>query len=427
MSAFVSSVVSIAIAISCTTSWSSHAHAIWHRAIAAAGCYEECPPFPPSRRFAAREVTISLLSMLASSSSNRPPLLGEELRENERKSCSVGQSESTVRVGALYFAVPEYISQRWAPTSSFCSARAMFIFPAHGHPFDPHSSSFPFSQCLSPLRLALTLLAILLKAVAVVVETQSAAPSNELKRSSWLTVTLSLETLPSINTLAESLPITLSGPPAPPMRGRCVYRGARGVRFDVSTWRPEAALAAKPRVDAPPIYESETPVSMAKMMMTRHVSDRHFPFSLSLSLPSFLVSVRPIPSLYSCASWSGASRRWTPPFASFALVERRRHATSLWLHPVHPRTPLSSTSLLLSLVALPAATPRGPRARHVTHHPVTFPLPHLPSRPLHIPVPDTHPSADIPRSRQPPAPLAVCPAFITTRARLPTTVSRVRV
>ncbi|KAJ6453508.1 hypothetical protein C8R45DRAFT_1223110 [Mycena sanguinolenta] len=181
MSAFVSLVVSIAIAISCTT---SYRHPIWHDAVAAAESYEELPARRGRRRFAAREGTTSLLSMLASSS-NRPPLLGEE----------------AVCVGALYFAAPEspgYISPGWAP-----------------HP---------------------------------------------------------RRTLPSINTLAESLPITLSGPPAPPMRGRHVYRGGRGVGFNVSTWRPETALATKPRVEAPlpAIYESETPVSMANMMMSRH-------------------------------------------------------------------------------------------------------------------------------------------------------------
>ncbi|KAJ6470996.1 hypothetical protein C8R45DRAFT_421895 [Mycena sanguinolenta] len=157
-------------------------------------------------------------------------------------------------------------------------ARAMFIFPVHGHPFDPASSSFPFSQCLSPLRLALTLLAILLvacairrlptwrmrigakKSVAVIVEKRSAAPSNDSEQK-----------LPSVSTLAESLPITLSGPSAPSMRGRHVYCGGRGVGVNV-TWRPEAALATKPRIEAPlpAIHESETPVSMAKMMMSRH-------------------------------------------------------------------------------------------------------------------------------------------------------------
>ncbi|KAJ6471011.1 hypothetical protein C8R45DRAFT_422089 [Mycena sanguinolenta] len=45
-------------------------------------------------------------------------------------------------------------------------------------------------------------------------------------------VSRSWETLPSVNTLAESLPITLSGQPAPPMRGRHVYRGGRDVGFN---------------------------------------------------------------------------------------------------------------------------------------------------------------------------------------------------
>ncbi|KAF7366987.1 hypothetical protein MSAN_00957500 [Mycena sanguinolenta] len=174
----------------------------------------------------------------------------------------------------------------------------MFILPAHAHPFDAASSSFPFSWSaasngllaqwiLSPLRLALTLLATLLVFMAVrrvlsarfgakkavvtvpVSEKQGAPPADSTtEKRSWRGL------LPSLNvtTLAEALPITLNGPPPPPMRGRHVYRGGRGVGFNVSTRRPEAALATRPRVEAPlpAIYESETPVSMAKMIMSRH-------------------------------------------------------------------------------------------------------------------------------------------------------------
>ncbi|KAJ7291575.1 hypothetical protein C8J57DRAFT_1705134 [Mycena rebaudengoi] len=66
------------------------------------------------------------------------------------------------------------------------------------------------------------------------------------------------------------LPITLSPPPPPAMRGRHVYRGGRGVGLI----RLEAAhVRAVAPVECPPaaIYESQTPVSMAKMIMSRHV------------------------------------------------------------------------------------------------------------------------------------------------------------
>ncbi|KAJ6471015.1 hypothetical protein C8R45DRAFT_1218220 [Mycena sanguinolenta] len=172
------------------------------------------------------------------------------------------------------------------------------------------SSSFPFSWpqpqfsgvfshwqwLLSPLHLVLTLLATLLVfcairrsltwrlrigakkampiAVPVVEKPLSSSPSsleggNETEKTrSWRGLLPSV----SVNTLAEALPITLNGPPAPPMRGRHVYRGGRGAGFNVSTRRPEAALVTRPRVEAPMpvIYQSETPVSMVKMIMSRH-------------------------------------------------------------------------------------------------------------------------------------------------------------
>ncbi|KAJ6471020.1 hypothetical protein C8R45DRAFT_422182 [Mycena sanguinolenta] len=179
--------------------------------------------------------------MLASFS-NRPPLLGEKVRENERKSHSVGQSESVCVASLslsfpllsrfarrLYASAPCTLPRRNDPgiyrksvyhthvvMQRSLLARAILVFPVHGPPFDPASSSFPFSQCLSPFRLALTLFAILLvvcavrwlltwrmrigakKAVAVVVEKQSAVLSNdsEQKRSSWLDVTLSRKRCP---------------------------------------------------------------------------------------------------------------------------------------------------------------------------------------------------------------------------------------
>jgi hypothetical protein len=169
----------------------------------------------------------------------------------------------------------------------------MFILPAHAHPFD--AVAFPAADwhwLFAPLRLPLTLVATLLvflvvravllsrvsltsqKGVPVaLVEKAEAAkpkPAPASKQSSWFGVKLSWETLPSVNAIAEALPISLNPPPPPAMRGRHVYRGGRGVGFNVR--RPEAALAVRPRIEAPlpAIYESETPVSMAKMIMSRH-------------------------------------------------------------------------------------------------------------------------------------------------------------
>ncbi|KAJ6471009.1 hypothetical protein C8R45DRAFT_1104697 [Mycena sanguinolenta] len=96
------------------------------------------------------------------------------------------------------------------------------------------------------LRLALRLLASLLVFVLVrrVLRVGGTkAVLSEKKRSLWLP----WETLPSVNTLAESFPITLNGPCAPLMREWHVYRGGRGVGFNLSTSGPEAVLATKPR------------------------------------------------------------------------------------------------------------------------------------------------------------------------------------
>ncbi|KAJ6470999.1 hypothetical protein C8R45DRAFT_421928 [Mycena sanguinolenta] len=182
----------------------------------------------------------------------------------------------------------------------------MFILPVHAHtssfslpfswPQPQFNGVFPHWQwLLLPLRLGLTLLATLLvfvlvrrllvsrfgvkKAAPIAVPAVEKPSPSSLeggeKRSSWLpslNVNVNVNVNHGITTLAESLPITLNGPPAPPIRGRHVYRGGRGVGFNVSTRRPEAALATKQRVEAPlpAIYEPETPVSMAKMIMSRH-------------------------------------------------------------------------------------------------------------------------------------------------------------
>ncbi|KAJ7219006.1 hypothetical protein B0H12DRAFT_1241485 [Mycena haematopus] len=93
---------------------------------------------------------------------------------------------------------------------------------------------------------------------------EKAQPAPE--KTSWFGV-LSWETLPSVHTLTEALPMNLSAP-SPALHVRHVSRSGHGV--DGIVRRPEARL--RPRIEAPlpAIYESKTPVSMAKMIMSRH-------------------------------------------------------------------------------------------------------------------------------------------------------------
>jgi len=197
----------------------------------------------------------------------------------------------------------------------------MFILPAHAHPFDNvafHGTASSYWQTwhwlLAPLRLPLTLAATLLvfllvravlssssrlrlgadKGVPVALaasapqkagdaeKTAPSQPPSPPASKSWFGVKLSWETLPPlplVNTLAEALPISLHPPPAPPMRGRHVYRGGRGVGFNTGVRRPETALAVRPVIEAPvpAIYENQEPVSMAKMIMSRHTYRRPSP------------------------------------------------------------------------------------------------------------------------------------------------------
>ncbi|KAJ6575697.1 hypothetical protein DFH09DRAFT_1311746 [Mycena vulgaris] len=98
-------------------------------------------------------------------------------------------------------------------------------------------------------RLALPLSA---KAIQVQAPEKSTPKTSPKPASSWLPLRLSWETLPPPPaSSASASPLPRAGP----------------VR------RPEPALASRPRVEAPlpAIYESQTPVSMAKMIMNRHV------------------------------------------------------------------------------------------------------------------------------------------------------------
>ncbi|KAJ7833059.1 hypothetical protein B0H13DRAFT_2111522 [Mycena leptocephala] len=173
----------------------------------------------------------------------------------------------------------------------------MFILPAHASPAAFPALSVGAAQtwhAQHPLRLPLALLAALLalltlraffasvralrspKGLAVSASVSASAsekakPAPETKRT-WLGGVFSFQTLPTLTLELPTLPITLSPPPPPAMRGRHVYRGGRGVGF-ANPRRPEQALSARTMsVEAPlpAIYESQTPVSMAKMIMSRH-------------------------------------------------------------------------------------------------------------------------------------------------------------
>ncbi|KAJ7209203.1 hypothetical protein GGX14DRAFT_453289, partial [Mycena pura] len=250
----------------------------------------------------------------------------------------------------------------------------MFILPAAAHPgpFDLAPKSFTGAAAwhpwLAPLRLPLLLLATLVVfalvrailalrrpipiPVAVVeklgkapvaiaepkadagAESEAQAPGSKRTLFGFL----KWETLPPIS-LAEALPITLNPPPPPPMRGGHVYRGGRGVGF---VRRPEPALSTRPPVEVPrmclchlcgsqahqayaavpAIYDTQTPASMAKLIMSRHVRPVLSPW---LTLPLFFL----------------------PPLSSLILRTTRHAASSFLPLPLlHPTlAPLSSNAL----------------------------------------------------------------------------------
>ncbi|CAK5262428.1 unnamed protein product [Mycena citricolor] len=179
----------------------------------------------------------------------------------------------------------------------------MFILPAQALPFVdislPTSASTTWrvgglSFSLSYTRLLLILLtnivfvslvrsAILSRkrtpiAVTVIEKAEQAVVLPEAKRAGLF----SFKSM-AMPTLAEALPITLNPPPPPVMRGGHVYRGGRGVGF---ASRRSGSEASRSRADASmtAVYDSETPVSMAQMIMSRHVSPPiHYSFVRRLS------------------------------------------------------------------------------------------------------------------------------------------------
>ncbi|KAJ6575630.1 hypothetical protein DFH09DRAFT_1311690 [Mycena vulgaris] len=155
----------------------------------------------------------------------------------------------------------------------------MFIFPAHAQvlPAAPARlklfpaatlalTSSPRSSC-SPFA----------KAIQVQVQEKSTPKSAPKPASSWLPLRLSWETLPPPPASSASSHVSRAGP----------------VRH------PEPALATRPRVEAPlpAIYESHTPVSMAKMIMTRHVR-----IIFAFSLLYFILFSSAAPAVLFCST-----------------------------------------------------------------------------------------------------------------------------
>ncbi|CAK5274487.1 unnamed protein product [Mycena citricolor] len=218
----------------------------------------------------------------------------------------------------------------------------MFILPAQALPFVdislPTSASTTWrvgglSFSLSYTRLLLILLtnivfvslvrsAILSRkrtpiAVAVIEKAEQAVVLPEAKRAGSAPVNIG-DSVPAsprkwsrlfsfksmaMPTLAEALPITLNPPPPPVMRGGHVYRGGRGVGF---ASRRSGSEASRSRADASmtAVYDSETPVSMAQMIMSRHTyrrpaspSPRRLaPSSLNVSRQASVPDLMPSPS-----------------------------------------------------------------------------------------------------------------------------------
>ncbi|KAJ6453523.1 hypothetical protein C8R45DRAFT_1038979 [Mycena sanguinolenta] len=151
----------------------------------------------------------------------------------------------------------------------------MFIFPEQqDQPLNAvaFNTAAEWHRLLSPLRLPLIVLLLFLvvrlvmlavtwdademDAIPVALDEKRAAEKKNSK--SWFGV-LSVETVPSTDAP------NANAPSVPPMRGQNGPHAANGP----TNARP---FAIRPKVQAPlpAIYESKTPVSMAKMIMSRH-------------------------------------------------------------------------------------------------------------------------------------------------------------
>ncbi|KAJ7178275.1 hypothetical protein C8R46DRAFT_1188291 [Mycena filopes] len=172
----------------------------------------------------------------------------------------------------------------------------MFILPAHAAPFHLTAAAPAAATWWAPLRLPLALIAsiVLLALVrAVLVASFRRVHSAKLpvavlekgvpvKSSSWLPAYFSTSA-PAPPAPASDAPRPAPAPApstaAPPAsRGRPAAR-AGPVR------RPEPALSAhhlSVEAPLPALYACETPVSMAKMIMSRHPRSRLVPCSSTL-------------------------------------------------------------------------------------------------------------------------------------------------
>ncbi|KAJ7740496.1 hypothetical protein B0H14DRAFT_2990151 [Mycena olivaceomarginata] len=137
----------------------------------------------------------------------------------------------------------------------------MFILAAHASPFSAVTPS-AFALATSPLRLTLTLLATFLISPSSAASSPLGAPPSP----SPLRRRASPSGPPSSKKRAAPAPAPDSELPTPLSR----HTYPKGVR------RPEPAFAARPRIEAPlpAIYECPTPLSMAKLIMSRHHTQR---------------------------------------------------------------------------------------------------------------------------------------------------------
>ncbi|KAF7366971.1 hypothetical protein MSAN_00955800 [Mycena sanguinolenta] len=182
----------------------------------------------------------------------------------------------------------------------------MFIFPDPEPQVQSNAVAFntmaEWHRLLSPLRLPLVVLLLFLVVRLIMLAVtwdsdemdmipvaldEKAQPAKEKK--SWLGGVLSVEMVPSTEVSPD--PATRNATTPPPMRGQPGPRVADGIPANA---RP---LAIRPKIQAPlpAIYESKTPVSMAKMIMSRHTyrppAARRSPSPLSTSHPR-RISVR---------------------------------------------------------------------------------------------------------------------------------------
>ncbi|KAJ7712250.1 hypothetical protein B0H14DRAFT_3019338 [Mycena olivaceomarginata] len=139
----------------------------------------------------------------------------------------------------------------------------MFILAAHASPFSAVAPS-AFALATSPLRLSLTLLATFLIFALIRRVLAAGRPA--------LSLPLAEKGLafraPVVRRKKEAAPAPAPDSELPTPLSRHTY--PKGVR------RPEPAFAARPRIEAPlpAIYECPTPLSMAKLIMSRHHTQR---------------------------------------------------------------------------------------------------------------------------------------------------------